>query len=101
KGFDQPRLITTIDALAAERDALADRVVEYLRGGIALAHRIDALTAERDAALLRAEFAEAHDTQPYPTAEAYERVCALYHRYRETLERIGDGAGNAMFLARA
>ena len=32
----------------------------------------DALEAARE----RARLAEAHDVQPYPTAEAYERVCA-------------------------
>jgi hypothetical protein len=56
----------------------------------AQAKQIETLSRERDLAL-------AHDTQPYPTAEAYELVCAALHQreaeiatMRATLESTGE-----------
>lgn len=52
---------------------------------------------ERDAAVQRAETAErerdlalAHDTQPYPTAAAYEAVCAARDAWQAKAERLAD-----------
>lgn len=48
------------------------------------------------------ELAIAHDTQPYPTADAYERVCAAYEKLRlrvtqaiAILEHSSDHHANA------
>jgi len=43
--------------------------------------QVEALTEERDLAV-------AHDTQPYPTAEAYERVCAARDKGQARAEAL-------------
>jgi len=48
----------------------------------ALIARVRQAEAERDLAI-------AHDRQPYPTADAYERVCAALHKAEAYLERNG------------
>lgn len=88
----------------AERDDIARGFVEAERliqtALLAAEARADALQAERDARVLCAEvnarawaadraelmrardLAIAHDTQPYPTAEAYELVCAARDKHQ-------------------
>jgi hypothetical protein len=44
---------------------------------------IRTLTEERDLAI-------AHDRQPYPTADAYERVCAALHKCEAGRDRITE-----------
>ena len=46
--------------------------------------RLDAAEKERDLAI-------AHDTQPYPTAQAYEKVCKLLHEKESKIKRL-EGA---------
>lgn len=43
--------------------------------------RIEQLVEERDLAI-------AHDRQPYPTADAYKRVCEAYHKAKETIKQL-------------
>jgi hypothetical protein len=51
-----------------------------------LLDEIKQLARERDLAV-------AHDRQPYPTAEAYERVCAALERQRGEVDRLRDLLG--------
>ena len=48
---------------------------------------IERLKRERDLAVV-------HDKQPYPTAEAYEKVCAALHKTKDdrdaALRRVGE-----------
>lgn len=68
---------------------ISDQVIAYIRDDVE--PKIRALVAELQTAA-RAQLAEArrerdlaiaHDTQPYPTADAYERACAALHKHRE------------------
>jgi len=53
------------------------------------------LMGDLEARLARAEeerdLAIAHDTQPYPTADAYEKVCAARTKWQQRLERLEAG----------
>jgi chromosome segregation ATPase len=53
--------------------AVADRIAQ-------LTADVKRLTKERDLAI-------AHDRQPYPTAEAYEKACAALNKHREAHEK--------------
>jgi uncharacterized protein (DUF2237 family) len=44
---------------------------------------LDAANARADAAERDRDLAIAHDTQPYPTADAYEKACAAAARWKE------------------
>ena len=62
-----------------------------------VASALEALREERDAAIRERDLARAHDTQPYPTSEAYERVCAALEATKRSLEqtRAAMEAGDA------
>lgn len=47
------------------------------------------IAAVREARAQR-DFAIAHDRQPYPTAEAYEKACAALHRWQERAKAAED-----------
>lgn len=68
-GYD-PEWSTAIDdAWLRDLPILCDQHIPYLLSALTdLSARVEQLTRERDLAI-------AHDTQPYPTAEAYELVC--------------------------
>ena len=74
-----------IAASASTATADAALIVASVNAAPALLADIDRLTQERDLAV-------AHDRQPYPTAAAYEAVCAALHEReaeRDTLaERV-------------
>ena len=75
---------------------LAKIAYGFARDVLALVAALEAAEKERD-------FAIAHDRQPYPTAEAYERVCALFHAaeghartaegYFERIANFAEGMG--------
>ena len=61
----------------------------YLRDWLdKAASRIEQLEEERDLAI-------AHDQQPYPTAQAYEKVCNALHKARRIIERLERRAKRA------
>lgn len=62
--------------MGAERDAALARAEALEFRAREEARRAEAAERERDLAV-------AHDRQPYPTAEAYEKVCALLRASRE------------------
>jgi hypothetical protein len=72
--------------------------------------RSEAERLREENARLRRErdLAVAHDTQPYPTADAYEKVCAVLRereieveRLRAVVERMGDLVAEWQKVARA
>lgn len=73
-------------AAVAEAQGLAVTLAEEQEsaGNVEASLRHDAAKAreERDLAI-------AHDRQPYPTAEAYEKVCAARTKWQERAERLG------------
>ena len=49
---------------------------------------LDNLVKENERLKRERDLAIAHDTQPYPTAEAYEKVCAANEDKRNIIERL-------------
>ncbi len=47
-----------------------------------------ALRAENERLKQEVILAVAHDRQPYPTAEAYEKVCSVLHKKEAEAERL-------------
>jgi Domain of unknown function (DUF397) len=62
-----------------------DRTVKFTaeEWAVFLEGRDAELTAERDRLREERDLAAAHDRQPYPTAEAYERACAALEKHRQ------------------
>jgi hypothetical protein len=78
--LDSDALYSTAVTLKDEVEALERQLNE-----LALAHSLEKeeLEARLAEAERRRDLAIAHDTQPYPTAHAYERVCAALNKSRE------------------
>ena len=70
-------------------DALRDRGDEYRDECDQRREEIARLTEDRDLAIV-------HDRQPYPTADAYERVCVAAHQRREDIWRLVEAADIAL-----
>lgn len=68
------------DALALTEAVERDGCWVPLAEATQLRSDLSAMTLERDLAI-------AHDRQAYPTADAYERVCASHRRYRDLADR--------------
>ena len=49
---------------------------------------LDNLVKENEKSKIERDLAIAHDTQPYPTAEAYEKVCAANEDKSNIIERL-------------
>ena len=63
-----------------------DRVQE---GWDAAKDEVDRLRAELARAERERDLAVAHDRQPYPTADAYDRACAAHHKHRQRADLLG------------
>jgi hypothetical protein len=78
----------------AQWDAQEDRISEFSKANTSQKHRIRELEAEVAAKDERIEEVErerelaiAHDRQPYPTAEAYEKVCTARTKWQDRAEK--------------
>lgn len=62
---------------------------ELERAGV---HRLGACdaNAELRRCQIERDLAVAHDRQPYPTAQAYEKACAALNRHRVALQTLVD-----------
>jgi hypothetical protein len=98
--MDYPQLAVMLDAAADDWEKLQDqynglvdiadgfyhRTVELVAENEKLEKRLEAAERERDLAV-------AHDRQPYPTAAAYEVVCAALEDKRKRLEAAEKVSG--------
>jgi len=86
------------EAYAAHENAVLRRQLEFYVGQesrgvqveIALGSEIQSLHQERDALRRKRDLAIAHDRQPYPTAEAYENVCAALDKVKRELAELKE-----------
>lgn len=81
---DNLRLSAELAAANAQRQSRVykgERIADVYAERDALAARCAELERERDLAI-------AHDTQPYPTAEAYEKVCAARTKWHEETKAL-------------
>jgi hypothetical protein len=70
---NSPRLLAAIESV--ENELVRDRELTAAREEVAALKR-------------ELELARAHDAQPYPTAEAYEKVAAALHHYHGKVMRV-------------
>jgi len=75
---------------------LADEVEQWKMASQETARRLAEANARMEELHLERDLAIAHDRQPYPTADAYEKTCAALHKaqaenakLREALEDLG------------
>jgi hypothetical protein len=57
-------------------------------GAFRMASEIEHLGAELQATRRERDLAVAHDSQPYPTAAAYEQVCRALRKHTDQTERL-------------
>jgi hypothetical protein len=79
-----------LDALRAQLADQGEMATGYRSKWLSEEQRRFAAERERDEARRERDLAAAHDRQPYPTAEAYEKVCAARTKWQERAEALAS-----------